>query len=701
MTKQLARARVEPYRLMFGVGTSDHQCEAYQAGFDDTWDHWERDQRLVQRGRATDFWNRYQEDVDRARELGCTAFRFSVSWTRVQPSREVFSEAALDHYHDLTQAIVRAGMEPVATLLHGAWPPYVDLAGPGFPELFAAYAGRVARRLGGSVRWWLTLNEPDQFPYGYVKPWWADEYRMPPGLPPGEEPTDYVQPLMHNLFRANALARQAIKEVRPDALVSANPFLLGLPAWLQRFLDWRTRRLRSERSWRRALGRAARPRVSGRGRVDLVVGMLSTDIRPGHHADFSRPYHVTALRLLTPTGSSILGVDEGREHFAGALPGATVAVVRGSAAASRAEIALPGARVLELEDYPEALAALAAGRVAGLMDDVGILDDLAEREPGAWTVLPYDLDRVRHMVAVANGSAGLLRVADEAVDSDPGGRTDGAGAGAAAGRALDRIKRRGRLVAGVRPDLPGFLNVNDAQLDVKEISLVREIAARILGDPQRVKLVPLAVRDRIPALRGWWSRALDGLMHPVDWLLCTLNTNWWHLGMRGELPEWLCPQDCTHQQDYVALDYYWGIPTLAVRRLRELSDLAAGDYANAPVWPRALGGVLRRAARWFPGQPILLVENGCVEAASGTSRAAYLREHVLEALTAAESGVPLAGYICWSLTSNREWGLPFGPASDFGLFHIDLDGDPGLKRSRTPAAEELRRLISEARSPVI
>jgi beta-glucosidase/6-phospho-beta-glucosidase/beta-galactosidase len=53
------------------------------------------------------------------------------------------------------------------------------------------------------------------------------------------------------------------------------------------------------------------------------------------------------------------------------------------------------------------------------------------------------------------------------------------------------------------------------------------------------------------------------------------------------------------------------------------------------------------------------------------------------------------GYICWSLTSNREWGLPFGPASDFGLFHIDLDHDPQLKRVSTPSAELYKQIIRE------
>ena len=72
--------------MLFGVATADHQCEAYEARWEDIRDRWERERELTPRGRATDFWVRYREDVELARRLGCTAFRFSVAWARVEPS---------------------------------------------------------------------------------------------------------------------------------------------------------------------------------------------------------------------------------------------------------------------------------------------------------------------------------------------------------------------------------------------------------------------------------------------------------------------------------------------------------------------------------------------------------------------------------------------------------------------------------------
>ena len=72
-----------PADFLFGVGCSDHQCEAYDSAYPpDVWDWWEQDGKVPQsRGQAVDFWHRYPEHLRLARELGCTTFRFS---TRAQ-----------------------------------------------------------------------------------------------------------------------------------------------------------------------------------------------------------------------------------------------------------------------------------------------------------------------------------------------------------------------------------------------------------------------------------------------------------------------------------------------------------------------------------------------------------------------------------------------------------------------------------------
>ena len=165
--------------------------------------------------------------------------------------------------------------------------------------------------------------------------------------------------------------------------------------------------------------------------------------------------------------------------------------------------------------------------------------------------------------------------------------------------------------------------------------------------------------------------------------------------MAGKLPELFCPKECAGQQDFVGLDYYWGIDSFELHRVHQLIDASMSRFDDAPVDSPGLLRALSRLHRWFPDKEILIIENGCIDQADNHSREQYLRAHIREVTRARATGIPVAGYICWSITSNREWGLAFGPASDFGLYHINLDGDPELKRVSTASAEMYKRVIQE------
>jgi beta-glucosidase/6-phospho-beta-glucosidase/beta-galactosidase/ABC-type amino acid transport substrate-binding protein len=690
-------------RILYGVGTSDHQCEARDPArpeWDDTWDRWEQDKHLTPRGRATDFWSRYTEDIDLAQQLGCTAFRFSTAWARVQAADGTFDEAVLSHYDAVTQAVVDAGMAPIVTLMHGAWPTHIDLTDDCFPERFAAYAGRVARQLSPRVTWWLTFNEPDLFVYGYLKPWWMGEYRTPPGLPPNagpDEPMRHLQKLISNLFKANALARAAIQKEHPGAKVSANVFLLGLPRWLQWFLDWRLRLLRRQPAWSRNVHRTANRRLPRRGKVDLVAATLSASGERGRLVDFSRPYHAASLKLLVPSDSAVARTATTRDGAIDALRGATVGAVRGTTAVAAAVRVLRASQVRLAASHRDALADLEAGRVAAILADDVILDSLVQQARDRWVVLPCALAQERYVIAVPKGDTALLAVANEVIgDAVTGATAPGHPSSALEGGAIDRVRRRGHLVAGVRDDVAGF-GSRDMATGIwsgKEVDLVHEIARRVLGGAH-VQFHPIGDGDGVRALRSVGLRVLDRVVAPFDWIFCVLNGNWWHLGIKGKLPKWLCPIEARHAQDYVAVDYYYGMRNLGLLQLRQLLHAVSGEYANAPVWPPALRRTLRRLAGRFPGQDVMVVENGAVSVVSGIERAKYLRDHMRQVWLAMRDGVPVVGYLCWSITSNREWGQPFGPGSDFGLYHIDLDTDPGLARTIAGGAVEYQRLIRE------
>jgi beta-glucosidase/6-phospho-beta-glucosidase/beta-galactosidase len=73
-----------------------------------------------------------------------------------------------------------------------------------------------------------------------------------------------------------------------------------------------------------------------------------------------------------------------------------------------------------------------------------------------------------------------------------------------------------------------------------------------------------------------------------------------------------------------------------------------------------------------------------------------MRSHIAEVANAIKAGVPVRAYNWWSVTSNREWGHPFDPNTDFGLLFVDLDQDASLTRQPTPEAELYSRIIAEA-----
>jgi len=152
-----------PPGFLWGVSTSAHQIEgAADQRAPSVWDAFTADPGHIKDGStaavACDHYHRYEEDVALIAGLGVDAYRFSISWPRVN------SPGGLDFYDRLVDELTAAGIRPVPTLFH--WDLPLDLEeGGGWlnrdtAERFAEYAGVVAARLGDRVKKWITLNEP-------------------------------------------------------------------------------------------------------------------------------------------------------------------------------------------------------------------------------------------------------------------------------------------------------------------------------------------------------------------------------------------------------------------------------------------------------------------------------------------------------------------------------------------------------------
>jgi dTDP-4-dehydrorhamnose reductase len=150
-------------------------------------------------------WDR-ENDLDGFAALGLRTLRFPLLWELLAPH----SVDAID-WSWPDQRLQRArdlGVRPIAGLLHhGSGPGYTNLLDPHFPEKFASYAGRVARRYPW-IEAYTPINEPlttARFSalYGH---WY----------PHAEDDNSFARALL-NQCRATVLAMRAIRETTPDA----------------------------------------------------------------------------------------------------------------------------------------------------------------------------------------------------------------------------------------------------------------------------------------------------------------------------------------------------------------------------------------------------------------------------------------------------------------------------------------------------
>jgi beta-glucosidase len=227
---------------LWGVAVSHYQVEG---GDPCDWTDWAAAGRTKGGacGEAVDSWRRYEEDAALAAAAGANAFRFSISWSRVEPRRGELDEAALDRYRRLVEQMVRLDIEPVVTLFHFTHPRWfheeTPWSSPASIDAFARFARRVAGALGPAVRAWTVLNEPLVFLLGgYL------DGAIPPGIRSGR----MLGKAFDHMLAAHAAAAAAIRETNPAAAIGIAHNMIGLAperAWnpLDRFATRTAHRL--------------------------------------------------------------------------------------------------------------------------------------------------------------------------------------------------------------------------------------------------------------------------------------------------------------------------------------------------------------------------------------------------------------------------------------------------------------------------
>jgi beta-glucosidase len=207
-----------PQGFTWGAATAAYQIEgAARAGGrgPSVWDTFSRTPGKVHGGDtgdvACDSYHRYPEDVALMASLGLGAYRFSISWPRVQPSgRGAVNQRGLDYYRALLDELSANGIAATATLYHWDLPQELQDEGGwavrGTAQRFAEYTAIVAAALGDRVARWITLNEPQVVAsHGYR----TGEHA------PGLRDAAAAAAATHHLLLGHGLAAQALRAAVP------------------------------------------------------------------------------------------------------------------------------------------------------------------------------------------------------------------------------------------------------------------------------------------------------------------------------------------------------------------------------------------------------------------------------------------------------------------------------------------------------
>jgi len=142
--------------------------------------------------------------------------------------------------------------------------------------------------------------------------------------------------------------------------------------------------------------------------------------------------------------------------------------------------------------------------------------------------------------------------------------------------------------------------------------------------------------------------------------------------------------------DFIGVNYYSG----NVARYKENEGLLdieniEIDYNHTHIgWPIYADGfykVFHYLAERYGDIPLFITENGacCVDdlvdgKVSDQDRIHYYKQHLTAVSRAIDSGIPIIGYLAWSLLDNFEWADGYGKR--FGLVYIDFQSQDRIKK---------------------
>jgi beta-glucosidase len=175
--------------------------------------------------------------------------------------------------------------------------------------------------------------------------------------------------------------------------------------------------------------------------------------------------------------------------------------------------------------------------------------------------------------------------------------------------------------------------------------------------------------------------------------LTTGNAYFWIPGATGIKEKFQIPEGRSGFLDFIGINYYGRLFTSFTPQAPFVKvEEGPGEKTDIgwEIYPQGLYETLIDIKRY--NLPILISENGLADA-SDSKRTKFISDHFSQMHRAMiDQGVPVFGYLHWSLTDNYEWA--FGLSPRFGLVAYDYNKK---SRSKRPSFDAYKKLIEEYR----
>ncbi len=205
-----------PDKFLFGTAVASYQVEG--GIYNNDWTIWENKSNSVCVEPCNEACKHYEmldQDIELLKELGIKAFRFSIEWSRIEPTEGNYDTDAINHYVEKAKKLIANNITPIITFHHFTTPEWLynkdSWLNPNVDNYFDNYVEKLMEYLPNEIEYFNTINEPGIFAFfGYFS-----TNKFPPGI---ANETKFIQ-ASENIMSAHKKALKTIKKYNQNAKV--------------------------------------------------------------------------------------------------------------------------------------------------------------------------------------------------------------------------------------------------------------------------------------------------------------------------------------------------------------------------------------------------------------------------------------------------------------------------------------------------